>query len=348
MRTLLEQRYRYLLRMLPAAYRDDREEEIVATYLEGTNGTEDDELGRPRWSEVVSIAGLALRLRLGGVGAPPRSFAHGQTVRLVALLGVAFLAVSSMYGALSSLHFWYMLPEREQAVTMAPSALGELLGLGMPLAWTTVFVLPLAWLAIFVLLVTGRTSAARWLVLPVLVTHLVLTFTSLSMEALFSDWSAMLFQVAWSSQAILPALALVAGYHADAPKPDRRWLAALPVGLLALAAWSLLPFWLWYVGFLDLYSITLIVAGVTWLRSRHRGPEVPFALFALAVPLLLVRVTTVRGWLGLEPGATRTTIMATSLAEIVALAVIALVLLAAGRRALPAAGRASAAATSTA
>ena len=80
----LEQRYRLLLRtLLPASYRKVWEEDMVATFLESMD-TDDAEAaeyladyGRPSWSEVASVAALAIRLRLGAAGAPPRYVAWG-------------------------------------------------------------------------------------------------------------------------------------------------------------------------------------------------------------------------------------------------------------------------------
>lgn len=70
MTTLLEQRYRTVLRMLPAYYRAEREEEMVETYLDDMDEADQD-LARPAWGEVASIAALSVRTRLGSAGAPP-------------------------------------------------------------------------------------------------------------------------------------------------------------------------------------------------------------------------------------------------------------------------------------
>ena len=57
MTNVLEERYRSLLRILPADYRAEWEEEMVATYLQGM-ATDDEEIaeylaefGRPAWSD---------------------------------------------------------------------------------------------------------------------------------------------------------------------------------------------------------------------------------------------------------------------------------------------------------
>src|SRR5687767_11091284 len=101
MTSVLETRYRTLLRILPADYRAAWEEEMVATFLSGM-ATDDEEeaeylaeFGRPSLSEVASVVGLAVRLRvpvvrrhLGGTGAAPRHRAVGDAVRIVALIGL--------------------------------------------------------------------------------------------------------------------------------------------------------------------------------------------------------------------------------------------------------------------
>jgi hypothetical protein len=63
--TRLEQRYRLVLRLLPAAYRAAWEHEMVATFLE-SRASDDPEtaefvagFGRPSWPEVASVAALA-------------------------------------------------------------------------------------------------------------------------------------------------------------------------------------------------------------------------------------------------------------------------------------------------
>ena len=83
----LEQRYRRVLRLLPGYYRDRWEEEMAAAYLDSwlTGDPEVDECvleyAWRDWPEVASVAGLAVRLYLGGAGAPRRYFAWGQAMR---------------------------------------------------------------------------------------------------------------------------------------------------------------------------------------------------------------------------------------------------------------------------
>ena len=65
--SVLEDRYRSVLRMLPASYRAVWEEEMVSTFLASMDPDDIDEaefradFGRPGFSEVASVAGLAVR-----------------------------------------------------------------------------------------------------------------------------------------------------------------------------------------------------------------------------------------------------------------------------------------------
>ena len=87
----LEQRYRRVLRLLPGYDRDKWEEDMIAAFLDSwlTGDPEEDEacleFCKPPAAEVASVAALAVRLYLGGAGAPRRYFAWGQAVRGVVL-----------------------------------------------------------------------------------------------------------------------------------------------------------------------------------------------------------------------------------------------------------------------
>ena len=71
----LERRYRRVLRLLPGYYRDRWEQDMAAAFLDSwlTGDPEEDEavlqFCKPTWAEVASVAGLAVRLYLGGAGA---------------------------------------------------------------------------------------------------------------------------------------------------------------------------------------------------------------------------------------------------------------------------------------
>ena len=95
----LEQRYRRVVRLLPGWYRQQWEEDMVAAFLDSwlTGDPESDpwvlEICKPSWAEVASVISLAVRLYLGGAGAPPRYFAWGQAIRRAVLAAVLVHAV---------------------------------------------------------------------------------------------------------------------------------------------------------------------------------------------------------------------------------------------------------------
>ncbi len=97
----LEQRYRWVLRLLPRYYREQWEEDMIAAFLDSwVSGDPDDdawalEFCKPTRGEVASVAALAARLYLGGAAAPHRYFAWGQAVRNAVL---AVLLVHAVLG----------------------------------------------------------------------------------------------------------------------------------------------------------------------------------------------------------------------------------------------------------
>lgn len=91
MTSRLERRYRTLLKVLPSWYREEREEEMVASFLDGRPGDDlDPEYGWPGWGETGATLALALRTRM--------ERPVGESVRLLGmfglLLGVAIAATS--------------------------------------------------------------------------------------------------------------------------------------------------------------------------------------------------------------------------------------------------------------
>jgi PadR family transcriptional regulator, regulatory protein PadR len=104
----LERRYRRVLRLLPGWYRKQREEDMVAAFLDSwlTGDPEADEYiseaAGPGWAETASVAGLAVRLHLGGGSgtvraepeAPPRAGVHrGEILFVLAVFAVLCVAV---------------------------------------------------------------------------------------------------------------------------------------------------------------------------------------------------------------------------------------------------------------
>jgi len=153
----LEERYRSVLRTLPAAYRQRWEDDMVDTFLASAEaGVEDDEArdylhdcGRPGRSEVASVVALAVRLRLGGTDAPPRSFLWGEAVRTVALVGLLVHAVLATLAAGTMLWLAGTFP----ALPAPPAGPQFTTPEGWRVAWSLT---GLIWVAAYVSLVLNR------------------------------------------------------------------------------------------------------------------------------------------------------------------------------------------------
>ena len=81
---VLESRYRRLLALLPAAYREQRAEEMVGMLLDGAA----EQQRWPRPAEVASVAGLSVRLRTGAPGGSGRAATFGEVLQRLALAGL--------------------------------------------------------------------------------------------------------------------------------------------------------------------------------------------------------------------------------------------------------------------
>jgi len=305
--SLLEERYRFVLRLLPASYRATREEEMVDAFLEGAGGPDQDD-ARPRWSEVASVAALAVRVRLGGPGATPRHVAWGEAVRQVAVLGLFFHAM------LGTLAFADAL-RGSQALgpTFAgPSPRDLLLSAG-----------GLLWLAAFVLTSRGRLAAAKVLA--------VAAVAATPLPILDAAFHVPLYAA--------PLAALLAGFHRDAPAPRRPWLFAVSPALagfaLYLASTTGPPVVAWIAAWADpagLATLALLLACAAVLTRRLRLS--PLALAASALLVLLSRVAPLTHHpSGDDPFSA--TLTAVHLGQSIALTLCALTFAIAGARALP-------------
>ena len=325
----MEQRYRLLLRtLLPASYRKVWEEDMVATFLESMD-TDDAEAaeyladyGRPSWSEVASVAALAVRLRLGAAGAPPRYVAWGEAVRLVALMGLLVHAAAATIDAGSTLWLagrigWLPAPPADWAHIPAPSA------------WDTVLTIAgWLWLPAYVGLLLGHRRAAQLLaffaLLPAAVAAISVTVNLVAGTAplLITTWANLLLSA-------LLVLALAA-FHRDAPPVRRRpWLVALAVAIAVLVGLSLLvrPTNPWVL--LDwpcLCCLALLGAAVAHLAGpalgrSGRAPSWSLALALVALAVFGLRVVSLLDYIGITPGGQRSALLALGAVE--ALAVLA-------------------------
>jgi hypothetical protein len=217
----LEQRYRRVLRLLPGYYRDQWEEDMVAAFLDGwlTGDPDEDsvtmEYDRPSWPEMLSVAGLAVRLYLGAAGTPPRYLAWGQAIR----------------GAVLALVLTHAIWGLGQVLLVARSH--RLIGWLPPASptggiWLTLwYVAGYCWIAVFVALVLGHYRVARGMaVLAAAVAFAIVLQGQLTGDLLspFASWWY------WVLMDVVPVTAMVT-FHRDAPPvPRRPWVLALPAG----------------------------------------------------------------------------------------------------------------------
>jgi hypothetical protein len=329
--SVLEDRYRRVLRVLPAAYRAEWEEEMVATFL-ASMATDDpdeaeylDDFGRPSWSEVGSVLALALRLRVGGAGAPPRSVAWGQAIRLATLmwlLGQAVLGVADQeFGLwLSGKLSWLPDPPVEWGVVTD--------------AWHRIQGLAgLIWVLAFAALLLGHRRIAQVLAVIAAVPLLVATGNAVA-DLIDGAHPPVLSLLAILLLDVLSVVGMVA-FHPDIPPPPPRpWFTALVAGALVLP-------WLFAVPVLDwpgLWAIAVVLIGVANLVRRRPAPAWSHALALAAGAIFTLRVVTLLEYLwARSPTWPPVGLVVLGVVEAVALAAVAVPLSVLASRALRAA-----------
>ena len=308
--SVLEDRYRSILRILPASYRDSWEDDMVATFLESvrTGDPDEDEFvadyGRPPWSEVASVVALALRLRLGGTEAPPRAFAWGEAVRLVALVGLMVNAVTATVGGGVMLWVAGQLPWLPSPPEGTGLAVWHLAGL--------------LWIPAFAALLFHHRQAAQLLALGALVPAAAVSAVELAGGAApftVATWFALLTEV-------LLVLALGA-FHRDAPPAPRRpWLIAYAVGVAVMPPVVFLAQPIGGQLLLDwagICSIAAVVAAVAYLAMPgRRSPAWSLALALVAAIVLAQRILTLLDYRMFADGPERSTLTVLGVVETVA------------------------------
>ncbi len=223
----LERRYLRVLRLLPGWYRERWEPDMVGAFLDSrlTGDPAADKYIReaawPSGAEVASVAGLAVRLHLGGP-ATPRRHAWGQAIRravLAVVLVHAVLDVDVLVFLEWGRRLVGWLPTPSASLANAPAGI-----------WDTVYYLVcVAWIVTFVTLALGHYRMARFLaalaIVPGLVALLQAQFTGI-MPAPFGPW------IFWVLLDLAPVLAMTAFHRDVAPAALRPWLLALPGGYL--------------------------------------------------------------------------------------------------------------------
>ncbi|MEU7430993.1 hypothetical protein AB0B07_09060 [Streptomyces sioyaensis] len=289
MTTMLEQRYRTVLRLLPSYYRTEREEEMVEAYLHGIDEHNRDEL-RPAWGEVASIAALALRTRMGAAGAPARYATLGAVVRLFALLSVLLQAASGLTGQALFLAWFHGAPAQDREM-----ALGGFTGHGAPAGLYEVvrWLLPLAWtVAYLALLRDHRRTAVAFAALAALPGLASVTqYLGGGQDILVFSFSLTTAAFSW-----LTVLALCCGFHRDAP-PARLPLASPGLVLMGTCVLMGASEVVWPEGADPGWAggAAFIAAAAVWLVARSRSPKhtgdpaLPLALAALGLAVLVER-----------------------------------------------------------
>ncbi len=238
--TPLEERYRRVLRLLPAQYREIWEEDMVSTFLASvaTDDLEEAEFiadyGRPGWPEVASIVALAIRLRVGA-GAPPRYAAWGEAIRRSVLAGLLVNAAASTVGLGVSLWVAGLIP-----LVPAPTPLPE--PPGYPDSWDRLLMLTalagLLWLPAFLALVLGHRRAARWLAVAAVVAAMLSNFAAVVVTP--QEMTAELsYNLVIDSVLVL---ALFTFRQGVAPVERRFWLAGLGIGSVLITGYLLLMY----------------------------------------------------------------------------------------------------------
>jgi hypothetical protein len=314
--TRLEERYRRLLRVLPADYRARWQDDMVSSFLASMHTDDEEqadylaEYGRPSWSETASVLALAVRLRLpavrlalGGVGAPPRNVLWGGALRLVALSGLLVFAVS----AVTTVGTWLWSAGRLGWLPPPPS---EYLYLRPSGVWQTVVgAANLLWLPAYLALLIGARRVSQLLAVVATAIYLIGRFPLMDPDAPF-----IISDVAYTAVGVLPALALVAFHREAPPVRARPWLIALGVGIAAHAVLLavMLPADLETFPLLDgpgLDCLVLVGAAVAHLLGRGLGgPSWSLALALLAAVVLGLRAATLNDYVTAAPGVQRQTL----------------------------------------
>ena len=333
----LEDRYRRVLRVLPAEYRAEREEELVATFLESTwTGDEEydawlRECGRPDLPEVLSVLALAARVRLAGRAGDPGAYAWGQAVR--ALVLVCLLVNALVLPMALAQHVWLAADLPLPAATR-----DAIIGSPQVPAWLSAvdWLVLLTWFSAFLALVLGRRRVAAGLALtalaPLVASALLAAADVVLGRAPRSGSPATLLTLITIN--VLLVLALAA-FHDGAPPLDRRrWLARLAIGSVLIPVPGVLlllqPGHSVALGAPDVLVIAWLAAAA-W-SARSGSPYERLAVALAAVPACAVAGAALLD--GLLGGASSGTIVI-ALIEVAVVAGLGLLLARRALRELP-------------
>ncbi|HEX8860328.1 MAG TPA: hypothetical protein VGC06_14805, partial [Actinomycetes bacterium] len=307
--TRLEQRYRRVLRLLPAAYRAAWEEEMVAAFLESRDSDDAEtaeytaDFGRPSWAEVASVAVLALRLRLEPLGLrlpggapPPRALAWGQAIRLFVLAGLLAHAVVATVALCSALWlaadlWWLPAPPADWPFGTPTSAWQAVMTTGGFL-----------WLPAYVGVLLGHLGVARLLAAAAVLPEAA---SAIRAAADLIGGAAPFLLTTWCSLLLQVVLVLgLATLDPVAPSRRRLWLLAPLAGVASIAGLSLLARlgagqWL-LLDWPGVCCLALVGAALVHLAApavqRARAPAWTLALALLAAAVLGLRASSLLDW----------------------------------------------------
>lgn len=321
--SLLEERYRRVLRLLPASYRAEREEEMVAAFLEAAGDDGGDETYGPSWPEIASVMALAVRVRLGGHGASPRAAAWGDSVRRAARLGLLVQAAVGCVALGAALRLHGLVGALPEPGTGYDALVGPA-GSAERVRSLAPSVCAVLWIAAFVTLLYRRRNSSRILAvlaaLPMLLGPVADIATLVTGSPLHAAQAGQVLPAhgSYAALAAVILIALLAGYHRDAPlgpRPATPVVVLLATGaLVAMAAGAvtaepgvgpLIRPWIDPGG---VCCLLLLIAGLGHAaaqrsaRTRQSLSWAP-ALVILLVPDLATRVATIPADAA-QPGAT--------------------------------------------
>src|ERR1035441_10123596 len=174
------------------------------------------------------LVALAVRLYLGGAGAPRRYFAWGQAVRRAVLTVMLAHAVSAL-GTVVYLTWTHRLlgwlPAPPARLVEGPSG-----GIWPTTVW---YAVGYAWIVVYVALILGHYRGAQVIAVLAIAPDFVYL---LEMRLTHDQPSRIGPWAIWILLDLAPVLA-TAAFHRDAPPVARRpWLLALPAGFVLVAA----------------------------------------------------------------------------------------------------------------
>jgi hypothetical protein len=284
--SLLEERYRLALRVLPASYRAAWADDMVDTFLERAHAAAPDDPegvdnSRPGWGELASIGWLAIRLRLGGADAPDRPRLLGDAVRLAALLGLLYHAGLALAGLLITGWLSLGLPGSDIPPDVAP----------YPSRWQVITGwLGLLWVIALLTVLFGQYRYVWAPALIALVVDLAIIGVAVGAGPISATTLAML------AISLATVLALLA-FHPSAPRVrPRPWLIALGVAPIApavtvLAVWPTGGGLLVLTDWLTPCCVAFVAVAIVQLR-RASSTAWPLALALVAVALLVGRAAS--------------------------------------------------------